>query len=143
MERFRNPSGDEIRALLLRVRTIAVVGLSPRPGRPSHTVARALQRFGYRIIPVRPGAGEILGEPAFPSLTAMYRAHPEGVDLVDVFRASEHVAGLLDECVRLGVSAVWLQDGVIDEAAARRAAEAGLFVVMNRCVYRDYMALVA
>jgi predicted CoA-binding protein len=135
---FVNPSADEIRALLRRVGTIAVVGLSPSPVRPSHGVARALQGFGYRIIPVNPTVAEVLGEKACPSL----RDLPEPVDLVDVFRESSHVASIVDDCIALKLPALWLQDGVIDEAAALRARAAGLTVVMDRCLYRDYMQLV-
>jgi hypothetical protein len=134
---FVNPSADEIRALLRRVGTIAVVGLSPSPVRPSHGVARALQGFGYRIIPVNPTVVEVLGEKACPSL----RDLPEPVDLVDVFRESSHVAGIVDDCIALKLPAIWLQDGVIDEAAALRARAAGLTVVMDRCLYRDYIRL--
>ena len=136
--RFTNPSSDEIRALLQRVKTIAVVGLSASPMRPSHGVARALQGFGYRIIPVNPTLTEVLGEKAYPSL----RALPEPVDLVDVFRESSHVAGIVDDCIALQLPALWLQDGVIDAAAALRAREAGLTVVMDRCIYRDYLQLI-
>jgi len=134
---FVNPSTSEIRALLRRVKTIAVVGLSPSPGRPSHGVARALQGFGYRIVPVNPAVAEVLGEKACPSL----RDLPEPVDLVDVFRESSHVAGIVDDCIALKLPALWLQDGVIDEAAALRARAAGLTVVMDRCLYRDYIRL--
>jgi uncharacterized protein len=135
--RFVNPPMDEIRALLQRIKTIAVVGLSASPSRPSHGVARALQGFGYRIIPVNPALSEVLGEKAYPSL----RELPEPVDLVDVFRESSHVAGLVDECIALNLSALWLQDGVVDQAAALRARAAGLTVVMDRCIYRDYVQL--
>lgn len=135
--RFANPSADQIRALLQRIKTIAVVGLSASPSRPSHGVARALQGFGYRIIPVNPTVTEVLGEKAYPSL----RALPELVDLVDVFRASRHVTAIVDECIALKLPALWLQDGVIDAAAALRAREAGLTVVMDRCIYRDYLQL--
>ena len=134
---FANPSKDEIRALLKRVRTIAVVGLSASPGRASHGVARALQGFGYRIIPVNPALAEVLGEKAYPNL----RELPEPVDLVDVFRESSHVAGIVEDCVALKLPALWLQDGVVDEAAALRARDAGLTVVMDRCIYRDYAQL--
>jgi len=134
---FVNPSTSEIRALLRRVKTIAVVGLSPSPIRPSHGVARALQGFGYRIIPVNPTVVEVLGEKACPSL----RDLPEPVDLVDVFRESSHVAGIVDDCIALKLPALWLQEGVIDEAAALRARAAGLTVVMDRCLYRDYIRL--
>ena len=134
---FTNPSLEEIRALLERVRSIAVVGLSPKPDRPSHKVASALQRFGYRIIPVRPMAKEILGEKVYPDLASV----PEKIDLVDVFRAPDQVDEVIDACIALRVPAVWLQDGVVNEAAAARARDAGLTVVMDRCVYRDYVHL--
>jgi predicted CoA-binding protein len=137
---FENPSREEIEALLRRARTVAIVGLSETPGRPSHNVARALQKFGYRIVPVNPGAGEILGEKAWPDLaSAVAGAGP--VDVVDVFRRPEHVPGIVDEAIRLGVPALWLQDGVIDEAAAARARDAGIFTVMNRCMFRDRSTL--
>jgi predicted CoA-binding protein len=136
--RFTNPSDEDIRALLQRVKTIAVVGLSASPGRPSHGVARALQGFGYRIIPVNPTLTEVLGEKAWPSL----RELPEPVDLVDVFRQSSHVAGIVDDCIALKLPALWLQDSVIDAAAALRAQAAGLTVVMDRCIYRDYLQLI-
>ena len=137
--RFANPSADEIRTLLRRIKTIAVVGLSASPSRPSHGVAKALQGFGYRIIPVTPAVSEVLGEKAYPSL----RDLPESVDLVDVFRESSHVAGIVEECIASKKSlALWLQDGVVDEQAAARAREAGLTVVMNRCIYRDYIQLI-
>ena len=136
--RFVNPSADEIRALLQRIKTIAVVGLSASPSRPSHGVARALQGFGYRIIPVNPTVTEVLGEKAYPSL----RALPEPVDLVDVFRESRHVAEIVDDCIPLKRPVLWLQDGVIDVAAALQAQAAGLTVVMDRCVWRDYSTMV-
>jgi hypothetical protein len=134
---FSNPSPEAIRALLERVRRIAVVGLSPKPDRPSYKVASALQGFGYRIIPVRPMAKEILGEKVYPDLASV----PEPIDLVDVFRAPEQVDEVIDACIALQVPAVWLQDGVVNEAAAQRARAAGLMVVMDRCVYRDYVQL--
>ncbi|MFZ1494354.1 MAG: CoA-binding protein [Candidatus Competibacter denitrificans] len=135
--RFTNPAEEQIRALLKQVKTIAVVGLSASPSRPSYGVARALRGFGYRIIPVNPTVADVFGEKAYPSLLDV----PEPVDLVDVFRESRHVAGLVDECISLKVPALWLQDGVVDEAAALRAREAGLTVIMDRCIYRDYARL--
>ena len=132
---FTNPSADEIRTLLQQIKTIAVVGLSAAPSRPSHGVSRALQGFGYRIIPVNPALSEVLGEKAYPGL----RELPGPVDLVDVFRDPSHVAGIVEECVALKLPALWLQDGVVDETAARRAREAGMTVVMDRCIYRDYV----
>ncbi|MCP5157920.1 MAG: CoA-binding protein [Gammaproteobacteria bacterium] len=134
---FANPSSAEIRTLLQQVKTIAVVGLSASPSRPSYGVAKALQDFGFRIIPINPTLSEVLGEKAYPSL---YDA-PKPVDLVDVFRESRHVAGLVAECIALKLPALWLQDGVVDEAAALQACEAGMTMVMDRCIYRDYMRL--
>ncbi|MCS6786920.1 MAG: CoA-binding protein [Thiobacillaceae bacterium] len=134
---FINPGPDAVRDLLRQVRTIAVVGLSPRPDRPSHTVARALQRFGYRIVPVRPAVAEVLGERAYARLTDI----PFPVDLVDVFRAPEHVPAVVEEAIAIGAKAIWLQEGVVHEQAAERARAAGLIVVMDRCIYKDYLAL--
>jgi predicted CoA-binding protein len=140
---FANPSTDEIAQLLRAARTIAVVGLSPDPARPSHGVARALQRFGYRIIPVTPAAAVILGERAVPSLEQLPEVLSAGerVDIVEVFRRPVHVAGIVADCIRLKLPALWLQDGVIDEAAAQRARAAGMFTVMDRCLFRDRAAL--
>ncbi len=139
---FVNPPAAEIAALLQRVRVIAVVGLSANAARPSHGVARALQYFGYRVIPVTPSASTILGERCVASLDQLagVLAPGESVDLVDVFRRPEHVAGIVDDCIRLRLPAVWLQDGVVDAAAAQRARDAGIFTVMDRCIYRDRVA---
>lgn len=136
-ERFQNPSLDAIRALLERIKTIAVVGLSDSPWRPSFGVAQALQSFGYRIIPVNPEITKALGEKAYPELAAV----PEPIDLVDVFRRPEYVADIVDDCIALRLPALWFQDGVIDHTAALRAQAAGLQVVMDRCIYRDYARL--
>lgn len=134
---FTNPSGEEIRALLKRVKTIAVVGLSPKPNRPSYVVAKAMQGFGYRIIPVRPAVAEVLGEKAYAALADVARP----IDLVDAFRAAEHIDELVDECIRLKIPALWIQEGIINESAAQRARDAGMFVVMDRCIYKDYVSL--
>lgn len=140
---FRNPQPAEIGSLLRKAKIIAVVGLSADASRPSHGVARSLQRFGYRVIPVTPTADEVLGERAVPDLEHLsdVLAPGETVDIVDVFRRPEHVAAIVDSCIQLGLPAVWLQDGVIDEAAAARAQAAGLFTVMDRCIFRDRAAL--
>ena len=134
---FTNPDSESIRRLLGEVKTIAVLGFSPDPARPSHTIARGLQRSGFRVIAVRPGLEDGLGEKAYPDLAAI----PERVDLVDVFRASEHVPQIVDECIRLGVKNLWLQDGVVHAEAAERARAAGITVVMDRCILRDYSRL--
>ena len=134
---FANPSLDEIRALLKRIKTIAIVGLSGSPGRPSHGVASALQSFGYRIFPVRPLITDVLGEKAYPDLESL----PEVPDIVEVFRAAEHVPAIVDSCIKLGVRKLWLQDGVVHEEAALRAQQAGITVVMDRCMFRDHTHL--
>jgi uncharacterized protein len=140
---FANPPAERIDALLRRARVIAVVGLSADRTRPSHGVARALQRFGYRIIPVTPNAETILGETAVASLDQVSEVLGPGerVDIVDVFRRPEHVAGIVADCIRLGMPALWLQDGVVDPQAAERAVAAGIFTVMDRCLFRDRAAL--
>jgi len=136
---FQNPAPNEIKALFTRVKHIAVVGLSPKPNRPSYTVARAMQGFGYHIVPVRPAVQEVLGEQAYPSLSDV----PGAIDLVDAFRAAEHLDALVDECIRLRLPALWIQEGIVNEAAAERARAAGMFVVMDRCIYKDYVSLMA
>jgi len=140
---FTNPATHEIEQLLRKARTIAVVGLSADPMRPSHRVARSLQHFGYRIIPVNPGLESALGEHSAPNLDAARALLRPGeqIDIVDVFRRPAFVAPIVDDCIRLKLPALWLQDGVIDESAALRARAAGLFVVMDRCIYRDRAAL--
>ena len=120
--------------ILRSARTIAVVGLSPDPRRPSHGVARYLQRAGYRIIPVNPNVDEVLGERAYPSL----RQISQPVDVVDVFRRSEFVGPIVDDAIAIKASALWLQDGVIDEDAAARARASGLDVVMDDCMMRRH-----
>jgi predicted CoA-binding protein len=132
---YRNPSPEEICRILREVHSIAIVGLSPNEARPSHRVARGLQSFGYRIIPVRPLVNEVLGEMAFPDLESL----PELPDIVDVFRASGHVPAIVESCIKLGIRNLWLQEGVIHEEAAQHAREAGITVVMDRCMWRDYM----
>lgn len=134
---FQNPDDQGLRALLQSVRTIAVVGLSPKPERPSHGVARALQRFGYRIVPVRPGVREVLGEPAYPRLADV----PFALDLVDVFREASAIPAIVGECLAIGAPAIWIQEGIVHEAAAERARAAGLTVVMDRCIYKDHVRL--
>lgn len=136
---FRNPDPEQICALLREVKTIAVVGLSPTPARPAFRIARALQGFGYRIIPVRPKVAEVLGEKAYASLAEV----PEKIDLVDVFRAAEHVGPIVDECLRLGLKRIWLQDGIVNEEAAEKAIGGGMTVVMDRCIWRDCTSLCA
>jgi predicted CoA-binding protein len=140
---FTNPGRAQIEALLRAARTIAVVGLSSDPGRPSHGVAARLQGFGYRVIPVTPSARTVLGERCVPDLDHLpdALAGDEKVDIVDVFRRPQFVAAIVQDCIRLALPALWLQDGVVDPAAAQRAVDAGIFTVMDRCIYRDRAAL--
>lgn len=136
-QHFENPDDDALRALLERTRTIALIGASPKPDRPSHGVMAYLQRAGYRVIPIRPGGGEVLGEPTVAAL----RDLDQPVDLVDVFRAPEHVPAIVDEVLELGLPALWLQDGVVDVEAAERAREGGVAVVMDDCILRVHRRL--
>ena len=126
-----------LRDILTSARTIAVVGCSADPARPSNDVAAYLQRAGYRIIPVNPRERQVLGVAAVPDLHAI----GEPVDVVEVFRRSSQVGPHADEAIAIGARVLWLQDGVIDVAAARRAHDAGLKVVMNRCMLRDHARL--
>ena len=139
----RNPDAAAIAGLLRSARTIAVVGLSGDPGRPSFGVARAMRAYGYRIVPVNPGIAEWEGERAFPTLDDAVKAQPTGspIDIVDVFRRPEHVAAVVDDCLRLGLPALWLQLDVIDDRAAARAQAAGMIVVMDRCILVERRAL--
>lgn len=130
---FSNPDAVQICRLLRTSRSIAVVGLSPDTSRPSFRVAQGLQGLGYRIMPVNPLVEMVLGEQAYPDLESL----PQPPDIVDVFRASEHVPAIVDSCVKLGIKHLWLQEGIAHEAAARRAQEAGITVVMDRCIWRD------
>ena len=134
---FTNPDLQEIKALLQRVKNIAVVGYSPKPGRASHGVARQMQRFGFRIIPVRPGISEGLGEKAYSDRVSV----PETIDLANVFRSGKYIPAVVDQCLRLGIKNIWLQEGAEDEASAQRARAAGMTVVMGRCIMRDYTRL--
>lgn len=131
---FQNPSPGEIKALLQRAKTIAVVGLSTDPDRASYSVASYLQANGYRIVPVRPGGGEVLGEKVYARLSDV----PFAVDVVDHFRRSSSVGAHVDEAIGLRVPAIWMQEGVIDESAAQRARDAGLTVVMDRCMLKEH-----
>ena len=139
---FENPTKPEIEAFLRRIRTVAVLGLSATPGKPSYHVAEELQKFGYRIVPVNPAAREILGEKVWPDLeSAMKGSGP--IDVVDVFRRPEHVGEIVDDAIRLKVPALWLQEGVIDEVAAQKARDAGIFIVMDRCMFKTRRAMSA
>jgi predicted CoA-binding protein len=125
---------DRITEILQNAKTIAVVGLSPSPLRPSYGVAAYLQTQGYRIIPVNPTIEGALGEKAYPSL----REVPEKIDIVDVFRRSEFVAPVVDDAIAVGAPVVWMQEGVEHHDAATKAREAGIFVVMDRCILKEH-----
>lgn len=127
---------DRIYDLLSRVKTIAVVGLSDSPMRPSHGVSAYMQTQGYKIIPVNPQIVEALGEKSYPSLLQV----PEKIDLVDVFRQPEFVDEIVEQAIQLRISAIWLQEDVINERAAERARQAGMFVVMDQCILKEHRA---
>ena len=123
-----------ITSILKDCRTIAVVGLSSNPARPSFRVASYMQAQGYRVLPVNPNETTVLGEPSFPSLAAV----PGAIDLVNIFRKSEEVLPIVDEAIARGAKAIWMQEGVVNEAAAHRAEQAGLLVVMDRCWLKEH-----
>ena len=129
------PTEDEasIADLLASAKTIAVVGLSAKPFRPSFGVAQYLQSSGYRIIPVNPNESEVLGEKSYARLEDI----PKEIDIVDIFRRSELVAEVVDSAIRIGARAVWMQEGVVDEPSAERARRADLFVVMDLCIAKE------
>ena len=133
---FANPTPEELCAMLKQIRTIAVVGLSPNPARPSYGVANKMQGFGFRIIPVRPMVNEVLGEKAYATLAEV----PDKIDLVNVFRSAGHMDAIVDECVKLDLKRIWIQTGIINQVAAQRARNAGMMVVMDKCIYQEYAA---
>ncbi|HKQ53815.1 MAG TPA: CoA-binding protein [Pyrinomonadaceae bacterium] len=128
-------SREAISQILAECRTIAVVGLSSNPGRASNGVAGYMRRQGYTVIPVNPNETEVFGERSYATLADV----PVAVDLVDIFRRSDAAGEAVDEAIRIGAKAVWLQEGVIDHAAAGRARDAGLLVVMDRCWLKEHM----
>ena len=130
------PQSDPITALLKRAHTIAVVGLSNSPMRPSHGVAAYMQTQGYRIIPVNPQIDEALGEKSFRTLLEI----PDKIDIVNIFRRPEFVEEVVDQAIQLKVPAIWMQEDVIHEKAAERARRAGIFVVMNQCILQEHRA---
>jgi predicted CoA-binding protein len=129
MQPHRNPSDEEIRKLLMEAETIAIVGASSNPARPSHGIMKKLLAAGYHVIPVNPVETAVLGQKAYASLAAV----PERIDIVDVFRRPEHTPLLADEAVRAHAKALWLQSGISNEEAAARAKAGGLLVVMDAC----------
>lgn len=134
---FDNPDDDALRRLLDDVKTIAVVGLSPQPARPSFRVAQAMQGYGFRIVPVRPAVEQVLGERAYARLADI----PFKVDLVDVFRAAEHVPAIVEQCLALNFPAIWIQEGIVHTEAAETARAAGMTVAMDRCLLKEYIRL--
>ena len=127
---------DPIRELLERARTIAVVGLSNNPFRPSHGVSAYMQAQGYKIIPVNPTITEALGEKSFASILDV----PEKIDIVNIFRRPEFVEAIVDQAIQLKISAVWMQEQVIHQAAAEKARRAGMFVAMDLCILKEHQA---
>jgi predicted CoA-binding protein len=125
---------EEIKAILQDYHVVAVVGLSPKPERPSFQVAQYLKEHGYRIVPVNPGQKEILGEKCYPSLKDI----PFPIEVVDIFRNVEAIPGIVDEAIAIGAKVVWMQLGLAEPASARKAREAGLKVVMDRCMKIDH-----
>ena len=130
------PQSDPIADLLKRSKTIAVVGLSQNPLRPSHGVSAYMQSHGYRIIPVNPNIRECLGERAYPSLVDV----PRKIDIVNIFRRPEFVEEIVDQAIQLKVPAIWMQEEVIHEKAAEKARKKGVFEVMNRCILKEHRA---
>ncbi len=128
---------SEVKELLAATRTIAVVGLSEKPDRPSHYVAEYLQLHGYRIIPVNPSVVSVLGQRSYPTLQDI----PEPVDMVDIFRRSEAVPPIVEAAIAIGARSVWMQEGVIHEGAAEQARAAGLQVVMDKCILKEHARL--
>ena len=128
-------SNESIQKILDECRTIAVVGLSSDPSRPSNGVAGYMRRAGYEVIAVNPNETEVFGDKAYPSLAEV----PESIDLVDIFRRSEEAGRAVDEAIAIGAKGVWMQEGVIDHAAAERARAAGLLVVMDRCWLKEHV----
>ena len=128
---------EQIEKVLKNAKTIAVVGLSSNPMRASHGVSAYMQAQGYRIIPVNPRESAVLGEACYPDLDAV----PEAIDIVNIFRRPEHVPEIVEAAIRKGAKVIWMQEGVYHEEAARRAEEAGLVVIMDRCILKDHRRL--
>ena len=128
------PSGDPIFDILTKYKTIAVVGLSSNPARPSHGVAEYLQSAGYQIIPVNPNETDVLGEPSYASLDEV----PQKIEIVEIFRRPEEVSPVVDTAIRAGAKVVWMQLGILNEAAAEKAQAAGLTVVMDACMLIEH-----
>ena len=132
---FRLPPIKQIRSILANYHSIAIVGLSPKPSRPSHQVAVYLEQAGYRIIPINPGHDKILGQKCFPNLLAAGKS----IEIVVIFRKSEQIVPIARDAIEIGAKAVWLQEGIVNEEAALLAEQAGLIVVMDRCIKTDHL----
>ncbi len=126
-----------IDSILKENHTVAIVGLSDKPGRPSYIVGKYLKDNGFKITPVNPQAKDILGEVSYPDLKSI----PFPVDVVDVFRRSEEVSAIVEDAIKIGAKVVWMQEGVIDDDAAERASKAGLKVVMDRCMRKQHLRM--
>jgi predicted CoA-binding protein len=132
-QEYQNPRDDQIKEILQKYKKVAVVGLSSDQTRPSNAVAKYLQRKGFKIIPVNPNETEILGEKAYPDLSAI----PEKVEIVDIFRRPEQVPPIVDEAIKIKALVVWMQEGVINHPAALKASQNGIIVVMDRCMLKE------
>ena len=135
-----HPKGEDSMqeaTILKNYHIIAMVGLSPDPNRPSHRVAKYLINHGYKVIPVNPDAQEILGTRSYSDMSSI----PEPIEIVDIFRRSEEVMPIVDEAIKIGAKVVWMQEGVINEEAALKAQDAGLLVVMDRCMLKEHKRL--
>lgn len=133
-----DPPAEKVKAMLKTWQTIAVVGLSPKPERDSHQVAEYLKAHGYTIVPVNPGQKEILGEKCYRDLQAI----PFSIDIVNIFRRHEHVPPVVNDAIRIGAKAVWMQLGIVHNGAALKARDAGLEVVMNKCIKIEHMKMI-
>ena len=136
-QKFENPKDEKLKKILEESKTIAVVGLSPDTSRPSFMVANYLKRSGYKIIPVNPKYPEILEEKSYPNLKDI----PEKVDIVDIFRRSEEVLPIVEDAIKIKAKVVWMQEGIMNSDAAKRAEENGFLVVMDRCMYKEHRRL--
>jgi predicted CoA-binding protein len=130
---YINPPDDQIKEILEKYKKVAIVGLSSDATRPSNAVARFLKSKGFNIIPVNPQETKIVGEKAYPDLNSI----PDTVEIVDIFRRPEHVPAIVDQAIKIGAKVVWMQEGVVNHPAARKASESGIIVVMDRCIAKD------
>lgn len=139
MEEIGYTPDEDIQEALKKYKTIAVVGLSPNPERPSHYVAKYLKEHGYQVIPVNPLIKEVLGEKSYPDLKAV----PIKVDIVDIFRRPEEVLPFVEDALKIGAKVVWMQEGIVNEEAAYKAHAAGLTVIMDRCMMKEHLRLLS